>query len=171
MVARRRFSPSLDGGGRRVASCWLIPRSGSTTCAAATPPSPGSLVEGEVWCHPFVIGELTCGQLDERLEILSLLSALPQVPPAAQEEVLAYVEVNGLAGKGIGWIDAHLLAAARLASVGLWTLDRPLAAMARQLGLRVRPDWKRVRIRKSHGRGRFGPPLRRVIRTRPHDWR
>lgn len=99
----------------------------------------GQLVEGEVWCHPFVIGELACGQLDDRSEILSLLSTLPRAPLAAHEEVLAFVEANDLAGKCIGWIDAHLLAAARLAGVALWTLDRPLAAIARQLGLWVQP--------------------------------
>ncbi len=98
------------------------------------------LVEGEVWCHPFVVGELACGQLDDRSEILSLLSSLPQAPLAVQEEVLAFVDANGLAGKGIGWIDAHLLAAARLAGVGLWTLDRPLGAVAGQLGLYTEPD-------------------------------
>jgi hypothetical protein len=58
---------------------------------------------------------------------------------AAHEEVLAFVESNRLAGTRIGWIDAHLLAAARLAGVGLWTLDRPLVVMALELGLYVEP--------------------------------
>ena len=98
------------------------------------------LLEGEVWCHPFVIGELACGRLNDRSRILSLLSSLPQAPLAAHEEVLAFVDANGLAGKGIGWIDAHLLAAARLAGVGFWTLDRPLCVVARQLGLYTEPD-------------------------------
>ena len=98
------------------------------------------LSAGEVWCHPFVVGELACGQLEDRSAVLSLLSALPQAPLARHEEVLVFVDANGLAGKGIGWIDAHLLAAARLAGVGLWTLDRPLVAVAGQLGLYVQPD-------------------------------
>ncbi|UCC74065.1 MAG: type II toxin-antitoxin system VapC family toxin [Gemmatimonadota bacterium] len=98
------------------------------------------LKESEVWCHPFVVGELACGQLEARSEVLSLLSALPQAPLAGHEEVLAFVESNRLAGAGIGWIDAHLLAAARLAGVGLWTLDRPLVAVALELGLFVEPD-------------------------------
>jgi hypothetical protein len=100
----------------------------------------GQLVEGEVWCHPFVVGEVACGHLDDRSEILSLLSSLPQAPVAAHDEVLAFVEANGLAGKGVGWVDAHLLAAARLAGLSLWTLDRPLVAVAVQLGLYREPD-------------------------------
>jgi len=71
------------------------------------------LREGDVWCHAFVIGELACADLENRQEILSLLSALPQAPVAEHDEVLAFVEVNRLMGSGIGWIDAHLLAAAR----------------------------------------------------------
>ena len=98
------------------------------------------LSDQEVWCHPFVIGELACGQLDARSEVLSLLSALPQAPLAGHEEVLAFLESNGLAGTGIGWIDAHLLAAARLAGTRLWTLDRPLATAAIELDLFVEPD-------------------------------
>jgi predicted nucleic acid-binding protein len=73
------------------------------------------LNELEVWCHPFVVGELAYGQLEARSEVLSLLSALPQAPLAGHDEVLAFVDSNRLAGTGIGWIDAHLLAAARLA--------------------------------------------------------
>jgi predicted nucleic acid-binding protein len=68
------------------------------------------------------------------------MSALPQAPLADHEEVLAFVDANGLARTGIGWIDAHLLAAARLAGVDLWTLDRPLVAVARQLGLCVESE-------------------------------
>jgi predicted nucleic acid-binding protein len=98
------------------------------------------LKEGEVWCHPFVVGELACGQLEDRFEVVSLLSALPQAPLASHDEVLAFVDANKLAGTGIGWVDAHLLAAARLAGIGLWTLDRPLVAVTRQLGLYVEPD-------------------------------
>jgi predicted nucleic acid-binding protein len=93
------------------------------------------LAAGDVWVHPFVIGELACGQLTRRSEILVLLEALPQVPLVEHPEVLAFVETNGLPGRGIGWIDAHLLASARLARIRLWTLDRRLAAIAGPLGL------------------------------------
>ncbi len=98
------------------------------------------LSEAEVWCHPFVVGELACGRLRDRAEVLSLLSTLPQAPLAGHDEVLTFVESNRLAGTEIGWIDAHLLAAARLAGVGLWTMDRPLAAAARRLELYLEPE-------------------------------
>ncbi len=98
------------------------------------------LSEREVWCHPFVIGELACGRLEARSEVLALLSALPRTPLAEHDEVLAFVGSNRLAGTGIGWVDAHLLAAARLAGIGLWTLDKPLAAVALELGLCVEPE-------------------------------
>ncbi len=97
------------------------------------------LSEAEVWCHSFVVGELACGRLRDRAEVLSLLATLPQAPLAGHDEVLTFVESNRLAGTGIGWIDAHLLAAARLARVGLWTMDRPLVAVAVELGLYVEP--------------------------------
>lgn len=93
------------------------------------------LSEVEVWCHPFIIGELACGTLENRDEILELLSALRQAPLAEHEEVLAFVELNRLVGSGIGWIDAYLLASARLAGIQFWTLDKPLAAVARAVGV------------------------------------
>jgi predicted nucleic acid-binding protein len=93
------------------------------------------LQEARVLCHPFVIGELACGNLRHRDEVLSLLAALPQVPVARDEEVLAFVEANRLMGRGLGWIDVHLLASTRLAHTTLWTLDRRLAAAARSLGI------------------------------------
>jgi predicted nucleic acid-binding protein len=97
------------------------------------------LWEGAVWTHPFVIGELACGYLERRREILSLLSALPHVPLLEHGEVLAFVEARALMGRGIGWIDAHLLASATLGRLPLWTLDRRLAAAARRLRLAVAP--------------------------------
>ncbi len=89
-----------------------------------------------VWCHPFVIGELFCGRLTDRLEILSLLKALPRPPVAEHDEVLEFVDRNELAGSGIGWIDVHLLASARLGGICIWTLDRTLNRIARRLGIR-----------------------------------
>ena len=93
------------------------------------------LNRSEVWCHPFVIGELACGNLTRRKEILSLLKALPSVLLAAHDEAVSFVENNRLAGKGIGWVDAHLLASARLTGIPIWTLDRRLSAVAASLGL------------------------------------
>jgi len=93
------------------------------------------LKAAEVHCHPFVIGEIACGNIARRKEIISLLGNLPQAPLADHDEVLAFVEVRGLAGSGIGWVDAHLLASAALARAPLWTLDSKLARVAARLGL------------------------------------
>lgn len=89
------------------------------------------LTGGNVWCHPFVVGEIACGVLPRRHEALELLSALPRAAVAAHEEVLDFVESNRLAGRSIGWVGAHLLASASLSGIGLWTLDARLAAAAR----------------------------------------
>jgi predicted nucleic acid-binding protein len=91
---------------------------------------------GQVVGHPFVIGELALGNLQQRNEILSALQNLPQAPVATEKEVLGFIEQNGLYGAGIGYIDAHLLAAARLAAgTALWTRDKRLLAVSTRLGL------------------------------------
>jgi predicted nucleic acid-binding protein len=95
-----------------------------------------SLLEGAaVECHPFVIGELACGRMSRREEILGLLQSLPRVPVAEHHEALAFVEKHDLAGAGIGWIDVHLLASARLGHTRFWTRDRRLATLAHSLGI------------------------------------
>ena len=88
------------------------------------------LSDAEVACHPFVVGELACGNLRNRSEILSLLQSLPSVPEVANEELLLFVERHRLMGRGLGLIDAHLLAAAQLAAIPLWTLDGRLREAA-----------------------------------------
>jgi predicted nucleic acid-binding protein len=94
------------------------------------------LLDGsQVWSHPFVIGELACGNLARRREVLSYLDALPQTPLVDHDEVRGFIESHGLSGRGLGWIDVHLLASARLASVPFWTVDKRLAAVARTLDL------------------------------------
>jgi predicted nucleic acid-binding protein len=93
-----------------------------------------ALEAGEVLIHPFVLGELACGQLAKRREILDLLSALPQSTMATDEEMLPFIEHHRLMGKGLGYIDAHLLASVILTEAAqLWTADRGLAAIAKQL--------------------------------------
>ena len=92
------------------------------------------LEEARSLCHPFIIGELACGNLSQRDSVLSLLGALQEAPVAEHTEVLELVESRRLQGRGLGWIDLHLLAAALLAGCSLWTLDRRLAAAARELG-------------------------------------
>ena len=93
------------------------------------------LVEGSVFCHPFVIGELACGNLGNRREILSLLKTLPQPPHAGHDEVLLFIERNSLMGSGLGWLDAHLLASALLGSARLWTVDKSLQKASAQLDI------------------------------------
>ena len=93
------------------------------------------LDEGLVMCHSFIIGELACGNLRNRREILSLLHALPMATHAEHEEVMQFIENNGLMGKGLGYIDMHLLASSRLTGVALWTFDKKLKEAAKRLGV------------------------------------
>ena len=94
-----------------------------------------ALETSDVWCHPFVEGELACGNLRNRAEILSLLASLPQAPVATHDEALHLLESRSLAGTGLGWIDIHLLASALLAGIRLWSLDGRLQKAADSLGL------------------------------------
>jgi len=87
------------------------------------------LQEGEVATHPMVLGELACGNLVKRVETLRLLNHLPRIPQAPDHLVLHSIESQRLFGKGIGWIDAHLLTASLLSSVPVWTLDQRLAGL------------------------------------------
>ena len=91
------------------------------------------LDEEAVLSHPFVVGELACGNLKNRQEILALLQSLPQTPQAEEEEVLRVIEDHKLMGKGLGWVDVRLLASALLAKATLWTLDKALQKASRQL--------------------------------------
>lgn len=93
------------------------------------------LNQGEVISHPLVIGELACGNIKNRSEILSLLSALPQADTLTDEEVLIFIEKNNFMGKGLGLIDMHLLASAILSEACLWTLDAKLRQAAHILGV------------------------------------
>lgn len=92
------------------------------------------LEAGEVLCHPFVIGELACGNLENRRTILALLGKLPPATVAGHDEVLALIDVRRLSGRGIGWVDAHLLASTALTHCELWTRDKRLGAVAQELG-------------------------------------
>jgi predicted nucleic acid-binding protein len=93
------------------------------------------LDHAQVWTHPFVIGELACGNLANRRTILTSLAALPRSPIANHDEVLGFVESRALMGKGLGWIDMHLLASAMVARIPFWTVDKRLSAIAKDLGL------------------------------------
>jgi predicted nucleic acid-binding protein len=93
------------------------------------------LLDGEVMCHPFVVGELACGFLTRRADILSLLSTLPSLAVADHAEALRLVDMQRLFGRGLGWIDVHLLASAVLAKVPVWSLDKTLSRTATALGM------------------------------------
>lgn len=95
-----------------------------------------ALLETEgVVCHPFVIGELACGSLAHRETFLALLRQLPRTDSASHDEALHVLNTHRLWGRGLGWVDVHLLASALLSDCGLWTLDRRLHEAAAELGL------------------------------------
>lgn len=100
-------------------------------------PGLADLLEADrVLMHPFVLGELACGNLRDRAETLGLLGQLPAIDVASDAEVRYFIDQRELAGRGIGYIDAHLLAATALATgARLWTRDRRLEELARGLGL------------------------------------
>jgi predicted nucleic acid-binding protein len=93
------------------------------------------LLETEVVSHPFIIGELACGNIKNRKEVFSLLDTLPASQVVTDKEFRHFLERNKLMGKGIGFIDVHLLASARISRVPLWTEDKNLKKAARQLNL------------------------------------
>ena len=101
----------------------------------ADPAVVAALESGQVAIHRFVIGELACGTLSRRGELLNLLRSLPHLVHATHDEVLHFIEKQKLAGRGIGYVDAHLLASSVLDGANLWTKDRRLHQVASDLGL------------------------------------
>lgn len=100
-----------------------------------------TLLQGELVCiHPWIIGELACGNLTNRTELLELLGALPRLTPASDDETLLFIEKRQLMGRGIGYVDMHLLAACIIHSARLWTRDRRLTQVAADLGLAYLPN-------------------------------
>lgn len=97
-----------------------------------------ALDRGDAECHDFILGELACGTLPGRDEVLTLMQTLPRIAPVSHEEAMALVGERRLWGRGLGWIDVGLLAAALVAGVRLWTLDRRLREAAHDLGI----DWE-----------------------------
>jgi predicted nucleic acid-binding protein len=100
-------------------------------------PELGELLrDGQVLAHPWVTGELALGHLSRRSEILGLIHNLPQATVATDGEVLTLIDKRQLFGLGIGYVDAHLLAATALTPAArLWTRDKRLALVAAQHGL------------------------------------
>ena len=93
-----------------------------------------ALERGQVGIHPWIIGELACGQLRQREQVLSLLGDLPQLSVATDQEVLHLIESQQLMGCGIGYIDVHLIAACLISNAKLWTRDQRLHQVAVDLG-------------------------------------
>ncbi len=93
------------------------------------------LLNAEVMCHPFIIGELACGNMKNRNVFLSLVKTLPQVPAVTLDELIYFIEQNKLTGTGIGFVDAHLLASAQLSGTLLWTSDKQLKTAAIELNI------------------------------------
>lgn len=93
------------------------------------------LEQEEVLLHSFVLGELACGNLQNRREIIALLHALPCATKADDDEVLFFIERHGLMGRGIGLVDMHLLAACQLTECSLWTRDKRLRTIAGEMNI------------------------------------
>jgi predicted nucleic acid-binding protein len=110
-------------------SVWIDHfRRGNTSLAA--------LVEGRaLLCHPFVVGELACGDLQPRGPRIRELRMLPEAPLMRHDEVLDLIERHRLMTSGIGWVDAHVLGSTLLAGAYLWTMDKPLARAAARLSV------------------------------------
>jgi predicted nucleic acid-binding protein len=94
------------------------------------------LNDGKVLCHPLIVGELACGSLKDRATILNFLQLLPMGLEVEHEEVLSSIENRHLMGKGIGYVDVHLIASAILTGVPLWTLDKKLSQVANSLHIK-----------------------------------
>jgi predicted nucleic acid-binding protein len=97
------------------------------------------LEQDDVVCHPFVLGELACGNLSKRAEILRLLQSLPQAVVAQSEEIMHFIDSHRLMGIGLGLVDVHLLASARISLVSIWTGDRRLKKAAERLDVLFQP--------------------------------
>jgi predicted nucleic acid-binding protein len=94
------------------------------------------LENNEVLVHPFVVGELACGNLRNRKEVLGYMLELPTANTATDQEVRYFIEEHKLAGCGVGYLDMHLLASVQMHHHAmLWTKDRRLAALASELSL------------------------------------
>jgi len=93
------------------------------------------LLDQQVLCHRFVMGELACGTLRNRREILANLKALPEAQLVEHEEVMSFLETHRLYGQGVGWVDAHLLASVLLTRCAIWTFDKPLRRAAADLNV------------------------------------
>lgn len=99
------------------------------------------LEQGEVLTHPLIIGELACGSLRDRSEVIEMMQRLPMSPKTTDDEALHFIDGNRLWGRGIGYIDVQLLASTvLLENTRLWTVDARLASAAARLFVSFTPD-------------------------------
>ena len=115
-------------------SVWIRFLSNRAPCAAELD---GLLSRDEVNGHDLIYGEFLIGDKGGRRELLANYERMDQAPVVPHAEVVAFVRDRKLHGRGIGWIDAHLLASALVGRLKLWTTDPALAALARELGIAV----------------------------------
>ena len=101
------------------------------------------LEQGLVACHPFIVGELACGSLRNRSEILALLEALPTVDVLEHSEAMIFIESRKLMSVGIGYVDTHLLGSSLLSDIPIWTFDKSLVKAAVSLGINYNINIKR----------------------------
>ncbi len=93
------------------------------------------LEEFTVCVHPFIIGELACGSMKNRYEILKLLLNLPQVTVATNDEIVSFIDRHQLFGKGLGYIDVHLIASCMMDKINLYTRDKKLSGVAQNFNI------------------------------------
>lgn len=98
------------------------------------------MTERRLAMHPFVSGEIALGSIARRAQVLGVLTSLEQLEPVSPDALLDFIEEADLAAEGIGYVDAHILAAARRDQAKLWTRDKRLAAQAERLGLACSPE-------------------------------
>lgn len=110
-------------------SAWIRHLKGLDT------PLSNMLEANEVLIHPFVVGELACGALKARKQVLELLEALPSVLTVDHKEVLTMLDAHKIYASGIGWVDAHLLASCLINRCQLLTYDKALSKISKKLGV------------------------------------
>jgi len=93
------------------------------------------LEQGLVACHPFIIGELACGGIKNRYEIISLLNDLPSTDILDHHDIMEFIEYRKIMNKGIGYVDVHLLGSALVSETHLWTFDKALRKIANKLSI------------------------------------
>ena len=93
------------------------------------------LGQGRVACHPFIIGELACGGIKNRDEILGLLNDLPSTDLLDHYDIMDFIEYRKIMNKGLGYVDVHLLGSALVSETPLWTFDKALKKIAKQLSI------------------------------------